>query len=105
MELLYKEILANQTQMSLEQAVGLFALDRMTRDQIVQLVFKLDTNRDGFLSWPEYLLYAKIPVIPVPTILSMSNEGEVTILWNTEMSDIVPDLTQLKKRGLNETYM
>jgi len=91
--------------MSLEQAVGLFAFEGMTRDQIVQLVFKLDTNRDGFLSWPEYLLYAKIPVIPVPTILSMSNEGEVTIVWNTEMSATVPDTTPRKKRRLKETYM
>jgi hypothetical protein len=91
--------------MSLEQAVGLFAFEGMTRDQIVQLVFKLDTNRDGFLSWPEYLLYANIPVIPVPKILSMSNEGEVTIVWNTEMSATVPDTTPRKKRRLKETYM
>ena len=91
--------------MSLEQAVGLFALDGMTRDQIVEMVFKLDTNRDGFLSWPEYLLYANIPVIPVPKILSMSNEGELTILWNTEMSAKVPDFTPQKKRKLNESYM
>jgi hypothetical protein len=91
--------------MSLERAVNLFALDRMTRDQIVEMVFKLDTNRDGFLSWPEYLHYAKIPMIPVPKILSMSNEGEVTILWNTEMSATVPDTTPSKKRRLNENYM
>ena len=91
--------------MSLERAVNLFALDRMTRDQIVEMVFKLDTNRDGFLSWPEYLFYAKIPVIPVPKILSMSNEGEVTIVWNTEMNATVPDLTPRKKRKLNENYM
>jgi len=105
MELLYNETLGNQTEISVEKAVDLFALDGMTRDMIVELVFKLDTNSDGLLSWSEYRHYAKIPVIPVPKILSMSNEGEVTIVWNTEMKGTLPDIRPRTNRRLNETYL
>ena len=59
--------------MTLEQAISLFALEGMSKDEIVELIFRLDKNADGFLSWPEYQQYAKIPVIPVPKILAISN--------------------------------
>ncbi len=73
LELLYNKTLGNSTSMTLEQAVGLFELEGMSREQIVELIFKLDKDQDGILSWPEFCQYAKIPVVPVPKILAISN--------------------------------